>query len=449
MIRRAVPPAPQALGAAVLVLAFAGQGLRNLAGWWGYSAVVAVLLALSIAAVVRARPRIRWSTTPKALCLFLGFAVLSIAWSFYPGASALGVVAQLATSVGGLMLAYCLSWEQLVTAIGRALRVTVGLSLLFELVVAVFVRAPILPLWLDVPTENAPDAFYWTLADLFHGGPLQGIVGNRNLLGFVALLGLAVVLVELAGGLLRRRPAIVWAALFAATLLLTRSGTVLLSVLAVAAAAGFALWARRVGEGRRRPVYLTAAGLVVLVAVVGAAARGPLLALLGKSEDATGRLEIWSAVGRLAEQRPVAGWGWVSYWAPWVAPFDTLAERKGVLYLQAHDAWLDVYFQLGAIGLVLFIALAVSVLWRTWFRAVDRPRRDAIAILRHRAVDLAPLLIVAALLAQSIAESRILIESGWMLLVAFAVKTKRPERAADPVAASGTADREPAPHRIR
>ena len=88
---------------------------------------------------------------------------------------------------------------------------------------------------------------------------------------------------------------------------------------------------------------------------------------------------LLGAVAALAAERPVLGWGWVSYWAPWAAPFDTLAERKGVLYLQAHNAALDVWFQLGAVGLVLFTALVVSTLWRSWFRAVDRPRRSATA----------------------------------------------------------------------
>lgn len=427
MIRRAAVSAPEALAVALLTLAFAGQAVRNLLGWWGYAAIVAVVLIFSLAALIRTRPRIRWNNTPKALVGFLLVATLSIAWSYYPGASALGVAATLATTAAGAMLALCLDWDRLVHAIGRSLRITVGLSLLFELVVAVFVRQPVLPPWIGVPTGKTPDAFYWTLGELFTGGPIQGVVGNRNLLGFVALLGLAVVLVELSAGLLRRRPALVWAGVFAATLLLTRSSTVWLCLVTVAAAAAFALWARRSGERRRRPVYLTALAAAVALLLAFFTARDALFALLGRSEDATGRLDIWRAVWSLAEQRPVAGWGWVSYWVPWAAPFDTLAERKGVLYLQAHDAWLDVWFQLGAIGLALFVALAASVLWRSWFLAVDRPRFDAGSILPYRVVTLAPLLIIAALLAQSIAESRILTESGWLLLVAFAIKTKRPE----------------------
>ncbi|TCO39150.1 O-antigen ligase [Rathayibacter tanaceti] len=422
---------------AVLAVLLAGQALRNLVGWWGWGLVVAVLLVASVVVLVRARPRLRWARTPKSLVAFLALALLSLLWSAYPGASAIGVGAQLATTVGGVMLALTLSTGELVTALGRALRISIGLSLLFELVVAVAVRQPILPVGIEPPADGrVPDAFYWSQAALFTGDPVQGIVGNRNLLGFLALLGLVVVAIELAAGSITRRWGVLWLALSAATLLLTRSATVLLCLVAVALAAGFALWARHRGESGRRPVYLTAAALAVVLGAAGSAGWGTLLGVLGKSEDATGRLDIWRAVGELTLQRPVLGWGWVSYWAPWVAPFDTLAERKGVLYLQAHDAWLDVALQLGVVGLLLFAALAVSTLWRSWFRAVDRPRRDARSTLPYSALSLAPLLLVVALLAQSLFESRILIEGGWMLLVVLAVQTKQPATEAAEVLAA-------------
>jgi hypothetical protein len=42
-------------------------------------------------------------------------------------------------------------------------------------------------------------------------------------------------------------------------------------------------------------------------------------------------------------------------------------------------------------------------------------------------VTLVPVLIVVALLAQSVTESRLLIEYGLLLLSLFAIKTKRPD----------------------
>ena len=101
--------------------------------------------------------------------------------------------------------------------------------------------------------------------------------------------------------------------------------------------------------------------------------RESLLAALGKSSDLTYRLDIWQTVGDLAVQRPVAGWGWVGYWVPWVEPFDDLIVIRGVTYLQAHNAWLDVFFQLGVIGLIVFGALVLGTLVRSWSWLVDRP----------------------------------------------------------------------------
>jgi exopolysaccharide production protein ExoQ len=149
-----------------------------------------------------------------------------------------------------------------------------------------------------------------------------------------------------------------------------------------------------------------------------------MLALLGRSDDLTGRVGIWDAVIHLASQRPVAGWGWVSYWAPWAAPFDHLAVIKGVTYLQAHEAWLDIWFQLGIIGIVVFATLILTTFGRSWLMAIDHPGIQPGTTVRYSALTLLPVLVLTALLVQSLAESRLLIESNWMLLAAFAVKTK-------------------------
>jgi len=376
---------------------------------------------------VRRLPRVRLRQVPPTLIGFLALAALSIAWSFYPGASALGVLAQVATTIAGLFLALCLTWAQLWRALAVALRILLGASLLFEIVVAVFVRQPVLPLWVDYEGK-VPAAFYWSRDLLFSGGPIQGVVGNRNLLGFLAALALIVFAAQLAAGWVTRRAGWFWIGVAVACLALTRSATVLWVLVAVGIVLAFALWTRQRPPGGRRPVYLTALAVVIAGIIAVIALWSPLLTLLGKSDDGTGRLQIWSAVAELAGQRPWFGWGWVSYWAPWAEPFDDLAVRGGVTYLQAHDAWLDVWLQLGILGLVLIGLLVVGVLWRSWFIAVDRPHDDTGAALGYRVSALLPLLVAVALVAQSVAESRLLVEGGWLLLVALAVKTNRQQQ---------------------
>lgn len=434
MLSATVDAARRSSGTGVSVFAslllftlFAGDFWRNLISWPGYFILAGLLAAGSIVLLVRMRPAFSWRKAPKTLLLFLLLAIVSIAWSAYPGASALGVLATLATTAGAVFLALCLGWAGLLTALGNAFRWILGLSLLFEFIVAVFVRHPVLPLTpaQPVPPGHLPQAFYWSRGLLFHGGQIQGIVGNSNLLAMIALLALIVFGIQLADRTVRRGSAIAWLVVAVLTLALTRSSTVIVAGLVTAVVLGFALWTRRAGPERRTPVYLTAGALLVVVVVLGSVFASRIPALLGKSEDLTGRLDIWDKVIGLAQQRPAFGWGWVSYWAPWTAPFKNLAERGGVVYLQAHNAWLDVWLQLGILGLVVFILLVLSTLWRSWFTAVDRPRAAVVDDIPYTALTLLPLLVIAALIAQSFAESRILIEAGWTLLVVLSVKTKR------------------------
>lgn len=418
--------ATRSLSVLVLFTVFAGDVWRNLIGWWGYAALVAAITV--VVAVMMTRRRL-WGTVafwrlPRTFVLFGVLAVVSLAWSFYPGATVLGILAQAATTLGALFLCAALSWPRLLSALGTALTWILGLSLLFEFVVGAFVRSPVFPFFTDYGDRKVPDAFYWSQADLFHGGPIQGIVGNRNLLAFVAVLALIVLSVQLAQKLRRRGPALAWIVVAVGTLALTRSATAIGALVITAAAFGVLVLARRARAGRRARVFAAAAAVAVLGAVAVGVLWQQVLSLFGKSEDLTGRLDIWNAVAGLASERPAFGWGWVSYWVPWVEPFDDLAVRKGVTYLQAHNAWLDVWLQLGVVGLVLFVAFVLGAWHRSWWFAVEEPLDEKGRALPQVAVTLAPALLLTALVAQSFVESRMLVEGGWVLLVVIGVKTK-------------------------
>jgi hypothetical protein len=114
----------------------------------------------------------------------------------------------------------------------------------------------------------------------------------------------------------------------------------------------------------------------------------------------------------------------LGYWIVWIAPFDTLHKAGGVQPPHAHDAWLDVWLQVGIIGLVVFGALVLATLVRSWLLSVDRIVTAPGQVGTYSWVAMLPLLVLTAQLVQSIAESRILLEGGWMLLVIWAVKTK-------------------------
>lgn len=409
---------------------FAGDFWRNSISWLGWGIVVGLSLVVSIVFLVRARPRVPIRKWPKTLLLFLLLCIVSIAWSAYRTESAVAAVTQLATATAGAFFALCLTWQQILRALGAAFRWIIGLSLVFELVVSVIIRHHILPIFTTYtyPSGKLPDAFYWSRDLLLHGGKIQGIVGNSDILGMITLFALIVFAIQLADRTVNRTAGIVWLALAALTFLLTRSSTVIVALGFVILVLLFAWWGRSVQQSKRVPLYVTAA----VVAVVGAASItffwGTVTKLLGKSADLTGRTDIWDKVIHLAQQKPYFGWGWISYWAPWVEPFKGLAIRNKVEYLQAHNAYLDVWLQLGILGLVIFGLLVVTTFGRSWFLAVDRAPFDRDGVVRgdvpYTAITLLPLLMLAAMIAQSLAESRMLIEAGFALLVMFSIKTK-------------------------
>ncbi|WP_111718527.1 O-antigen ligase [Homoserinimonas sp. OAct 916] len=409
----------------VFFVTFAGQALRNLAGWAGFAAII---LAVFLATVSVLGPRIqsgRLAAVPVPLLLFLGLCAASLTWSKYGDATLLGLVVQWMPTVAGVLIAVTLDWQQLLDALWSALKWILGLSLVFELFVAVVVRGPLMPVGMRAGAH--PETFAWSTGDLFSLGPIQGIVANRNLLAFVALLAIITLAVRWFERPALHRNTGVWLGIAALTLALTRSATVTIALFTIAALAAVVLLMRHIPDAWRR--YLYPGGALVLL--VGLAAfvvnSATLFSIVGRDDDMTGRMEIWEKVTTLASQQPMFGWGWVGYWAPWVKPFHNLVVIDGTTYLQAHNALLDVWLQLGLAGVLLALFVAVTAgarAWRIALSPVDRHGRRR----PFSAITLLPLLLMAALLIQSLTESRLLIEGNWLLfvLLACAVKADAP-----------------------
>ena len=408
----------------VFIFVLGSNGVRNLVGWPAFIGLTIGLTVLSIVIFVKLKPeRFRWYRLPAPLYWFMILALLSIFWSQYRLESVLGNLAQLVTTIIAVVLAFVLTWHELLRTLATALRYLLGISFLFELWVSVFVREPLLPWWLE-QTDPPSRLLYWSRNLLFEGGMIQGIVASSVIFGFIGLLALIVFAIQLRAGLVRPVTGWFWVLMAALTLVLTRSATVWVALIAVVIALGLALWARRLGPAGRIPLYATGLAIIATAISLVVFARTWVFGLLGKSGDMTGRLETWEKVIELAEQRPWFGWGWISYWAPWVEPYKSLDVKANLAVMSAHNAWLDVWLQLGIVGVLVFAPLVVLTMWRVWFRAVDAPRRGPGPALPYATSAIWPFLVMVALVVQSLTESRLLIEWGWLLLVIFAVKSR-------------------------
>ena len=419
------------LGFATLTIfsTIASDFWRDLTTWYGYGAVVLVIVVSTVLLLVRNRKTIRLSRLPYPLIAFLALAIASIAWSAYRPETVLAAVTQTLTSLAAVVIAALLSWAELLRVLGWVFRLILGLSFVFEFIVSAFIRHPIYPVWV-VPDDPAHPAklLYWSRDLLFEGGKIQGIVGNSSLLAQAALLGLIVFGIQLAARSVGRA-GWVWLAVALVAIGLTRSATIFLAIAALLVVTLAVVLVRRARTPRARAGTYGGIVAVVVVLVAGAiASQRVILSLLGKNSELTGRTEIWQHVIHTWLERPALGWGWISYWVPWAHPFTDkkllYVEAGGVQVLHAHDAWLDVLFQLGVVGLVVFATLVLSTLWRSWQLAVDRSFTGPKDSGSYSWLSLLPLLVLVAQLIQSIAESRILVEGGWLLLILWAVKTK-------------------------
>lgn len=411
----------------VLFTSLTPDAWRNSISWYGYGVVVVALATVSTVLLVHHRRDIPFASLPWPLLLFLTLCAVSISWSQWRVASALALITQLVTTVIALGITLVLTGPELLRALGRALRVVLVLSFLFELVVAVVIRHPVLPVW-AVGTRNPPAILFWSRDLLFSGGAIQGITGSAPLLGMIALIAVIVFGVQVAAGTSSRLEGGFFVVLGLLAIALTRSATIFLAAAGTVIMLAMILVLRRAATPRaRRLRYLAIAGGLAVIAATALALQGPLLRVLGKSDTFTGRAGIWDDVIGLAQQHPVFGWGWISFWAPWVEPLGHLIRRGGVQQLQAHNAWLDVWMQLGIVGLVVFGALVVTAGIRSFLLATDRlvTADPSVTAPRFTAGSLVAPLILTALVVQSFAESRLLIEGGWVLLVIIATTTKR------------------------
>jgi len=381
---------------------FSTHTIRALIGWPGLTGALAVLVVLSALSFIAQRHLVEWhGLLPVTIIAFVGWCALSIFWSDYQWATAGGVVYQLSFAFLALYIALVRDAIQIVRVVGDVLRFLLAVSLSLEVVSG---------LLLDLPIK-----FLGIQGNIALGGPIQGLFGSRNQLSIVALIAFVTFLVELRTRSVRPPVAAVSITLAGLCILLAHS-PVIAAVSVVVGLATLALYGiRQVKPGQRRYYQW---GLAVLTVAVLAAAyvyRTRVIDLLNARSDFQVRYKLWIQMWELIPINQTAGWGWVGSWPSDLYPFTAMQEATGVFHADGLNAYLDVYLQVGIIGVILFVALIALAFGRSWLLASNK-----------RSVVYAwPPLVLVSLLVTSVFESSILVESGWLLLVICAIKASQ------------------------
>ncbi len=393
------PRFANAVSVAAIGVAVSAQFLTRIIGWAGLIGMLVVLVVLFAGMAVVRRHEFRWfAILPVSLVAFVGWAALSILFSNYRSASATGILYLLAFTGIGIGIVLVRDTIQIVRAFGDVFRAALVVSLALEILSGLLIDMPLA--FLDIQGD---------LGDL---GPIQGIMGSRNQLGLLALLAIITFGTELRTRSVSRQLGIGSLVLGATGVLLSRSPVISAVFVTVCVAVVALYLLRRLPAESRRFWQLALLSAAVILAIVAWLLRSPLIAVFSASSELSYRLTLWRRVLAFIPQNPLEGWGWVGYWRPDILPFPifTIAgEREPT---SAVNAFLDVWFQLGIVGLAIFVGLVLLTFTRSWLLA-GRKRSTVFAW---------PALVLLTLILTSLAESSMLVEYGWLLFVVCTVK---------------------------
>ena len=384
---------------AILAVAFSTHLVRSVMGWAGLIGILAGMVILAGVSLIARRKHIEWhGLLPISILVFVAWTALSAVWSGYTFTTLGGIAYQIAFGFLALYIALVRDTIQIVRATGDVLRILLGLSIALEVLSGLLLDLPITFLGIE--------------GNIGSMGPIQGVFGSRNTFALIALIAAVTFIIEIRARSVRHLVGVGSLWLAGISLVLTRSpviGTAAL-VVVVAALALFVL--RRTPVEGRWMLQLGLLGATVVAAIAAWLGRSRLIDLLNAGSEFETRYFLWQEMWRLVGLHPLEGWGWTGYWPQDVTPYGWLEFVSNRELGSGLNAFLDVYFQLGLVGFVAFVALLGLAFVRSWVLASNK----------RSLVFVWPALILVILLVVSAAESTILVEFSWLLLIICSVK---------------------------
>ncbi len=384
-------------GAGLVLIAFTAQ---QVTGWAGYVAALVVLSGLLLLSLLARRDEIdwHWATLPITLLAYLAWVGMSGFWSQYQRVTLASFGYLLLVTFIGIYIGLSRDTIQIIRSFGDVLRAVLLVSLVLEVLSGIVFDAPLTALNIG--------------GELAYGGPISGLVSDRNQLGLLAAIGAATFAIEWRTKAIPRRVAIPSLALAAGTMAFTRSPVVAMVAVVLLAAAAVLYGIRRLPPDRRQVAQYVVLALLAVGAVLAWVFRVPIIGLFNATGELQFRLELWQSVLVFVPTHWLEGWGWMGIWNPAIPPYGVLTPTAGRPHDTALNAVVDLWLQVGAVGVVIFLALVGFAFTRSWLLAGRR----------RSVVYTWPALVLVALIIVSVAESAILTEAGWMLFVICAVK---------------------------
>lgn len=285
---------------------------------------------------------LKYAIKAPLLWLLILWGVISVFWSDLPSLTLRRSIAMILTTLYGLVLVVRYDFKEMLHLLGY--------SVCFFLMVSFF----LIVLFPDWGTTTYGYEVAW-----------RGVFQHKNRLGNISALGLLLFL------FLWRQDQKIGRAIWSigiglAVLLVIGSQSFTGIALAILMLVGFLtliflLKSRRDWQ-LSYPLFLVACGLGL--SLIGLYFEEFLLAF-GRDITFTGRLPLWKALIQVGMHNFWVGFGYRSFWRGWDGPSAEIWQQITWLPNQAHNGYIEIWLDLGVIGLVLMLLLLLRLLIRS------------------------------------------------------------------------------------
>jgi exopolysaccharide production protein ExoQ len=129
----------------------------------------------------------------------------------------------------------------------------------------------------------------------------------------------------------------------------------------------------------------------------------------GKDLTLTGRTGVWESVVVMIKQQPWLGYGYNAFWTGWGGPATYVYNEVGFLVFYSHDGLLELWLQLGIVGVFIFFAILIVF----FYKSIQYLK------IEKGLIHMFPLLYISFLVLGNITESDVLARNSiyWVLFV--------------------------------
>jgi len=262
------------------------------------------------------------------LLMIVGLAIVSATWSLYPEVTERRGIALFGTTAFGLYLGWRFSMREFLHVLAWGLSLCIPLSFGFAILL--------------------PDI--GVMPGSFFEGAWRGAFIHKNELAYNMLWAVAVFVILAIQDRRLRLPVVVGIGLAATLIIQARSAGALVVLAALAPLLAFFVFPRRV---QVQTAVLLGLGITtaILVAMLALHDWRELFQLVGRDMTLTGRVGVWDVIWAMIQDRFWLGYGYGAFWIGTTA--EGVMEHLGWNPGHSHDGWLELWLNLGLIGVCL------------------------------------------------------------------------------------------------